>query len=319
MTTSCFSFTPLNKSTYKVVQDDSLNELPFIYVKVYPTLLVLIDTGCGPNHAKDPTVEEKSIRRYIETNLDKEGKLKYVDPETSETKNKHWLVFITHTHYDHIGGLFEFADDSSIFISGYSQEYILKDLGCNSLCCAFNIPTPKFTVSHWLEQNEHVKFNGVDLHLEALITPGHTPDEIALYDSEEHVFYAGDSLYEVLPIYIIETSNMIEYVASIDMMLKYVQAKNKELEPLGVRVTTASGHITDSADTENLIIETQECFWDTLKGKAILTEQKVMREKNIIIYMNEANNVGFMCIDTKLEEAKKHFGFEWELPAPVSA
>ncbi|KAK9465074.1 beta-lactamase-like protein [Lipomyces arxii] len=309
--TSCFTWKTLNPSTYRVVQNDILKELPFIYVKVYPTLLLLVDTGCGPNHCMDPTVEEKSIRSYIETNLEAEGRLTYVDPETNETKNKHWLVFITHTHYDHIGGLFEFADDSSVFISGNDRDYILKDLGCNSLCCAFNIPTPKFTVAHWLQQNEKLTFNGVDLHLESLLTPGHTPDEIALYDSEEHVIYAGDSLYEVLPIYIIETSNMIEYIGSMETLLKFVREKN---EATGKRLITYSGHITDNVDTENLIVETIACFWDTLKGKAVLDKTMVMREKNLLIYMSENRNVGFMCIDTKLEEAKKHFGFEWPLP-----
>ncbi|KAK9457984.1 beta-lactamase-like protein [Dipodascopsis uninucleata] len=315
MATSCFSFEPLNKTTYKIVQDDSLKELPFIYVKVYETLLVLIDTGCGENHARDSSVEEKFLRRFIETKLSETGQLTYEDPETKEVKKKHFLVFITHTHYDHIGGLHEFAHDSSIYNSGYDKEYILKDLGCNSLCCAFNIPTPKFEVYHWLQQNEKLSYNGIDLHLEALITPGHTPDEIALYDSEENVLFAGDSIYETLPVYIIETSNMLDYIKSMTMLLEFVKTKNQET---GKRITTASGHITDKADAQILLEETIECFWKTLKGESVLTEQNVLRGHQLLFYFNERKNVGFMAIESKLKEAMKHFGYEWELPVPVN-
>ncbi|KAK7207386.1 beta-lactamase-like protein [Myxozyma melibiosi] len=311
--TSCFSWKKLNSSTYRVVQDDSLKELPFIYIKVYPTLLLLIDTGCGPNHCRDPTVSEKSIRSYIEKHLEADGRLL-----TADGQKKQWLIFITHTHYDHIGGMFEFPD-ADIFISGYSKEYILKDLGCNSLCCVFGIPTPKFDVYHWLEQKEKLSYKGIDLKLESLLTPGHTPDEIALYDEEEQVLFAGDSLYEEIPVYIIETSDMLDFSKSLDLMIEYVQGKNKELEASGKRVITCAGHITDDVDTEKLALEIKECFYDTLKGKSVLTKQETMRGKNVLTYMNATKNVGFMCIDTKLMEGMKHFGFEWEVPAPLPA
>ncbi|KAK9379102.1 beta-lactamase-like protein [Kockiozyma suomiensis] len=311
--TSCFSWTKLNSTIYRIVQEDSLGDLPFIYVKVYPTLLLLVDTGSGPNHCKDPTVSEKSIRSFIEKNLAAEGRLL-----TAEGEKKQWLIFITHTHYDHIGGMFEFPE-ADIFVSGYSKDYVLNDLGCNSLCCVVGIPTPKFEVYHWLEQNEKLVYKGVDLKIEALLTPGHTPDEIALYDEEEKVFFSGDSAYEIVPIYMIETSDIPDFAKSLDFMLEYVQKKNSELAPTGQRVTTAAGHVTDKADTEKLIAELKDCFYDLLKGKCTLTKQEIMRGKNVLTYMNATKNVGYLCIDAKLKEGIKQFGYEWEVPLPLAA
>ncbi|KAK7207384.1 beta-lactamase-like protein [Myxozyma melibiosi] len=309
--TSCFTWTKLNSTIYRIMQNDKMGDEPFIYVKVYPTLLLIVDTGSGPDFAKDTTVTEKSIRSFIEKHLAAEGRLLTADGE-----KKQYLIFITHTHYDHIGGMFEFPE-ADIFVSGNSQEYVLKDLGCNSLCCAVSMPTPKFEVHHWLEQNEKLVYKGIDLKIEALLTPGHTPDEIALYDEEEKVFFSGDSVYEKVPIYMIETSNMADFGKSLDFMLEYVQKKNAELS--GTRITTAAGHVTDSADTETLLVELKECFYDMLKGKCKLTKQENMRGKNVLTFMNETKNVGYLIIDAKLKEGLKHFGYEMELPEPLAA
>ncbi|KAK9470488.1 beta-lactamase-like protein [Dipodascopsis tothii] len=312
--TTCFTFSKLNASTYKVVHDDALKELPFIYVKVYAKYLVLIDTGCGVDLARDKTVQVKAIRQYIEANLAALGELTYECPETKQAVPKQFLVFITHTHYDHIGGLEEFSKDSPVFISGYSQEYVLKDLGCNSLCCAFGMKTPEFTVSHWIEHNKPVIHDGFDLGLVGLQTPGHTPDELALYDVAEHVLFAGDTIYETLPVYIIETSDLGDYDRSVRFMLEFVKGKNAELAAAAApgttpaRVTAACGHITDTADCEKLLEETIECLWATLRGESKVREKTVLREHPLTIYFNETDNVGFMCIDTKLDAGRKHFG-----------
>ena len=96
--TTCFSATKLNGSTFVIVEDDKWDESPYIYAKLFPSSLVLIDTGCG-GAAKDPTVELRSLRKFIETYpvadnggqpLNENGKRKYV-------------VICTHCHYDHIG------------------------------------------------------------------------------------------------------------------------------------------------------------------------------------------------------------------------
>lgn len=72
--------------------------MPFIYAKVYDSVLILIDTGCG-GAARDPSVELKSLRQFIETYP--------VDDNNNQPLNpggkKHYVVVCTHCHFDHIG------------------------------------------------------------------------------------------------------------------------------------------------------------------------------------------------------------------------
>ena len=63
--TTCFSCTRLNRSTFKIVEDDKYHEYPFIYVKITEHVLVLIDTGCG-GATDDKKVELTSLRRDVE-------------------------------------------------------------------------------------------------------------------------------------------------------------------------------------------------------------------------------------------------------------
>jgi hypothetical protein len=56
----------LNASTFLVIEDNKCDEEPYIYVKVYPSFLVLIGTGCG-GAAKNEAAELTSLREYLQT------------------------------------------------------------------------------------------------------------------------------------------------------------------------------------------------------------------------------------------------------------
>lgn len=72
--------------------------MPFIYAKIYASVIVLVDTGCG-GAAKDPSVELTSLREFIETYPAKENDGKPLNPNGQ----RGYAVICTHCHYDHIG------------------------------------------------------------------------------------------------------------------------------------------------------------------------------------------------------------------------
>lgn len=98
---TCFTCTRLNPSTFRIVEADKYGEFPFIYAKVYDSVIVLIDTGCG-GAARDPDVKLTSLRDFVETYPVKEN-----DNEPLNLGGiKSYVVICTHCHYDHIGRVF---------------------------------------------------------------------------------------------------------------------------------------------------------------------------------------------------------------------
>lgn len=96
--TTCFTCTRLNDTTFLVVEDDKWSEYPFIYVKVYDSVLVLIDTGCG-GAAKDETTQLTSLRKYLETYSVAENDNRPLNPGSQ----KRYVILCSHCHFDHIG------------------------------------------------------------------------------------------------------------------------------------------------------------------------------------------------------------------------
>lgn len=102
MRTAAFTAERLTHSVFKIVEyDDIFSEHPFIYAKIFPEVIVIIDSGCG-GASNNPDIEVKSLREFVETwpvvdnadvPLNPDGKRKYI-------------VVCTHCHYDHIREFF---------------------------------------------------------------------------------------------------------------------------------------------------------------------------------------------------------------------
>nr|OQO27366.1 hypothetical protein B0A51_05071 [Rachicladosporium sp. CCFEE 5018] len=247
--TPTYTISRLNATTHLIIHNDRFFEFSYIYVKVYDNLklAVVIDTGCGAKSTKG-TRGQTDLKAFVDDN---------VLPTSRDEKQWNFVVICTHCHFDHIGGIDSFArDGATIVASGYDEDFISpSNLPKNSFCEAFGVDTPKYKVTHFASDNEHLSHNGHDLGLTALHTPGHTPDSLAIYDVKERWLFAGDTFYQRtatmpwaekqdVPILFPPQGDWHDWCASLEKLLRLSKAEDAGNEKL---VRVACGHATSDA------------------------------------------------------------------------
>jgi glyoxylase-like metal-dependent hydrolase (beta-lactamase superfamily II) len=166
------------------------------------------------------------------------------------------MVSSSHCHFDHIGGMEAFdRSGAKIVASSFNKSFIApENLAADSLTEAFGTVTPNYTYDAFADQNEWLQYEGLDLGLQALHTPGHTPDSMAVYDEGERWLYSGDTLYKRLvrmpwgdiwdvPIILPLQGDWKDYVTSIKELLAFVNKKDQGATP-EKRVRLSAGHST---------------------------------------------------------------------------
>lgn len=129
-------------------------------------------------------------------------------------------VLPSHLHFDHLGGLHNFQ---SIYLvdTPFTRKFKQQD-------GRYHVPepvylgnfdhmvVPAFDVARLVKPDEVIDLGGLKLRL--LSVPGHTQDEVALYDEEHNVLLAGDHVY---PSWLL-AGNLKDYVTSLDATLKLI-------------------------------------------------------------------------------------------------
>lgn len=129
-------------------------------------------------------------------------------------------VLPSHLHFDHLGGLHNF---SSVYLVDIPFTRTFKrDDGL------YHVPEPvylgnfdhmtvkPFKVDRLVKPGELIDLGGLQVRL--LNTPGHTKDEVVLYDETHNVLLSGDHLY---PSWLL-AGNLKDYIASLDATLKLI-------------------------------------------------------------------------------------------------
>ena len=122
-------------------------------------------------------------------------------------------VLNSHTHFDHVGGNWEFADIAAMDTpftraneAGQPHARVASEVSDASFChgASRGLDTAKYVSRPWRATETVRDGSTFDLggrRLEILSAPGHTPDAIALLDRAHGLLWTGDSYYDG-PIYL---------------------------------------------------------------------------------------------------------------------
>ena len=161
-----FTFFELKESSYDCVTN--------VYVINGFNYFFICDTYLGPYYMK-------MIKEYLETNYG----------------GKKYLVFNSHSHWDHIWGNSEFSD--TLIISREKCRDLIKESGKEELTTHINqfakedinLVLPNLTYSNKIIfENEGIQFFN---------SPGHSEDSGSCYDFVDQTLFVGDNLEDPIP------------------------------------------------------------------------------------------------------------------------
>jgi hypothetical protein len=129
-----------------------------------------------------------------------------------------------------------------------------SNLAEHSLCDTIGVPPPKYQVGIWAQDFEDVIFQypprkggsseSLEIGITIIHTPGHTPDSLTWYDSNERYISVGDSLYErespdtraadepPMPTIFDIESNLLDWWDSLKKVIEFVRTRNEEEEEI---------------------------------------------------------------------------------------
>ncbi len=114
-----------------------------------------------------------------------------------KAKKEGWQItqiLLTHSHFDHVGGLAEVKQlsDAPIYIHPEAVQ-MLETAGLAAGLWQISIKEPP-PADHMLNDDQELKVG--NLKLRVLFTPGHAPGHVCFYLSDYDVLFDGDVLFQ---------------------------------------------------------------------------------------------------------------------------
>ncbi|PPQ84496.1 hypothetical protein CVT24_006701 [Panaeolus cyanescens] len=313
---SAFTASRLTPTTFLVKEyNDIYDEKPHIYVKIVKEekVIMIIDTGCG-GAMKGPALSHDgsegaggtvtSLRTFIETvPVDDNGG----HPLNIRGENS-YLVVLTHCHYDHILAVEDFPS-SPILVSGHDPAFLSPSaLPEHTLCKRLNLSVPKYTPTMVPHLYEIFGMNrdrsGGKARVSVLHTPGHTPDELALYDWVDGMLYVGDSLYEEEPVIFPKEGSIVTWFSSMQFLIQFTKERNAERQRSGLGQTLVNaGHCTALKPALEVIESAVSFIRDVVDGKEKVRRKSQVAGLLVVEYKQDSGRFSLRCPMVLIDEA----------------
>lgn len=172
--------------------------------------------------------------------------------------------------------------------------------------------TPQYTVTNWAANAEHVVIDSKDLGLTIYQTPGHTPDELAIWDQQERVLYVGDTLYEWAPILFSLSGNLDDYAVTLHKLIKLVDGWDKGVAE-AERVTMACGHCTQDTPAAEFLHEVASFLDKIRRGLVSPVDKGTSPGRNIPLVGFERKDGWFSIVGPKelFEKFRVGHSLDW--------
>ncbi len=203
-------------------------------------------------------------------------------------------------------GVEQFAGDSTIIASGNDPAFLAPNvLPEHSLCANLRIQTPSYTPILLPHRAPISSAGGHPLGVELLHTPGHTPDELALWDEEEGMLYVGDTLYEWAPIIFPNEGSIVEWLDTVDNLIRLVEGSGK-----ASTVRIGCGHKTAGSGAQEVLLSTKAFMFDVLAGREDVKDRWEKRGEIHVRYAQSGGRYNLICPERLVEEARKATNFK---------
>lgn len=207
------------------------------------------------------------------------------------------MVINSHTHYDHIGGNYEFENVLALKTSftlqhatnGWDHESVKHEVTNEAICLdkLTGLDTAKysihpFTISKYVSDGDEIDLGA--RKIKVMTVPGHTPDAIALLDKKNNYLWTGDSYYDGAIYLFAEGTDLLSYQNSV-AKLATIAPQLKKVFP---------SHNNPIASPQKLI-ELQKNF-SVIKSK---NAKYILQPDNTLLF--EFKNFGFKVNKELLE------------------
>ena len=197
-------------------------------------------------------------------------------------------------------GVEQFAHDSPVLVSGNDPSFFAPDkLPTHSLCDSLGIRTPTYRPSLRPHSHQILSADEKPLGMTLLHTPGHVPDELALWDEEEAMLYVGDTLYEWAPIIFPIEGSIVEWFKTMDDLIAFVKASGK-----ADRAKVNCGHKTAGVSALEVLQTARAFVADVVEGREEVKSRMTKRGEEHVAYAQAGGRYSLLCPARLVREAK---------------